>query len=59
MWAATLWQDIADLLENLVVKGHHADAHVPKSQATEEHQEKQQVDQASEVPNRSRLGTQR
>ncbi|KAK4806844.1 LOW QUALITY PROTEIN: hypothetical protein QYF61_012565 [Mycteria americana] len=36
-------------VENLVVKVRHADAHVPKSQATEEHQNNQQVDQAAKI----------
>ncbi|KAK4832710.1 hypothetical protein QYF61_025171 [Mycteria americana] len=49
IWAAALWQDIAAWVENLVVKVHHADAHVPKSQATEEHQNNQQVDQAAQI----------
>lgn len=38
-----MWQDIAAQMENLVVKAHH----VPKPRATEEHQNNQQVDQAS------------
>lgn len=37
IWAAALWQDIAAWAENLVVKLCHVDAHVLKSQATEEH----------------------
>ncbi|KAK4810570.1 hypothetical protein QYF61_004533 [Mycteria americana] len=49
IWAAALWQDIAAQVENLVVKVHHVDAHVPKSQATEEHQNNQQVDQAAKM----------
>ncbi|KAK4806926.1 hypothetical protein QYF61_012647 [Mycteria americana] len=49
IWAAALWQDIAARVENLVVKVHHVDAHVPKSQATEEHQNNQQVDQAAKI----------
>ncbi|GAB0207599.1 ribonuclease H-like [Grus japonensis] len=36
-------------LEKLVVKVHHVDAHVPKSRATEEHQNNQQVDQAAKI----------
>ncbi|KAK4810652.1 hypothetical protein QYF61_007389 [Mycteria americana] len=32
LWAAALWQDIAAWVENLVVKVHHVDAHVPKVQ---------------------------
>ncbi|GAB0207169.1 hypothetical protein GRJ2_003182500 [Grus japonensis] len=49
IWAAPLWQDIAARLEKLVVKVRHVDAHVPKSQATEEHQNNQQVDQAAQT----------
>ncbi|KAK4819554.1 hypothetical protein QYF61_007065 [Mycteria americana] len=49
IWAAALWQDIAARVENLVVKVRHVDAHVPKSQATEEHQNNQQVDQAAKI----------
>ncbi|KAK4806255.1 hypothetical protein QYF61_013399, partial [Mycteria americana] len=48
-WAAALWQDIAARVENLVVKVRHVDAHVPKSRATEEHQNNQQVDQAAKI----------
>ncbi|GAB0209571.1 hypothetical protein GRJ2_003422800 [Grus japonensis] len=48
-WAAPLWQDIAAQLENLIVKVHHIDAHIPKSRATEEHQNNQQVDQAAKI----------
>ena len=43
IWAALLWQDVAAQLEKLVVKVLHVDAHVPKSQAAEEHQNNQQV----------------
>ncbi|XP_072706101.1 uncharacterized protein [Ciconia boyciana] len=49
IWAAALWQDIAAWVENLVVKVRHVDAHVPKGQATEEHQNNQQVDQAAQI----------
>ncbi|XP_074934140.1 uncharacterized protein LOC142049879 [Phalacrocorax aristotelis] len=49
IWAATLWQDIAAQVENLVVKVRHVDAHVPKSWATEEHRNNQQVDQAAKI----------
>ncbi|KAK4814675.1 hypothetical protein QYF61_024982 [Mycteria americana] len=35
--------------ENLVVKVCHIDAHIPESQATEEHQNNQQVDQAAKI----------
>ncbi|GAB0189077.1 hypothetical protein GRJ2_001373000 [Grus japonensis] len=49
MWAAPLEQDIAARLEKLVVKLCHVDAHLPKSRATEEHQNNQQVDQAAKI----------
>ncbi|GAB0209822.1 hypothetical protein GRJ2_003447900 [Grus japonensis] len=49
IWAAPLWQDIAARLEELVVKVRDVDAHVPKSWATEEHQNNQQVDQAAKT----------
>ncbi|KAK4810590.1 hypothetical protein QYF61_007327 [Mycteria americana] len=49
IWAAASWQDIAARVENLVVKVRHVDAHVPKSQATEEHQNNEQVDQAAKI----------
>ncbi|GAB0186329.1 hypothetical protein GRJ2_001098200 [Grus japonensis] len=49
IWAAPLWQDIAARLEKLVVKVRHVDAHVPKSRATEEHQNNHQVDQAAKI----------
>ena len=49
IWAATLWQDIAARIEKLVVKVRHVDAHVPKSWATEEHQNNQQADQAAKI----------
>ncbi|GAB0207492.1 hypothetical protein GRJ2_003214900 [Grus japonensis] len=49
IWAAAFWKDIASWLENLIVKVCHVDAHVPKSQATEEHQNNQQVDQAAKI----------
>jgi len=49
MWAAPLWQVIAARLEKLGVKLWHVNAHVPQSQATEEHQNNQQVDWAAKV----------
>ncbi|PKU33638.1 hypothetical protein llap_16056 [Limosa lapponica baueri] len=49
IWAAELWQDITARIENLVEKVHHVDAHVPKSRATEEHQNNQQVDRAAKI----------
>ncbi|GAB0208828.1 hypothetical protein GRJ2_003348500 [Grus japonensis] len=35
--------------KKLVVKVRHVDAHIPKSRATEEHQNNQQVDQAAKI----------
>ena len=49
IWAAALWQDIVSRLENLIVTVHNIDTHVPKSQATEDHQNNQQVDQAAKI----------
>ncbi|KAK4810487.1 hypothetical protein QYF61_004267 [Mycteria americana] len=46
---AALRQNVAARVENLVVKVRHVDAHVPKSEATEEHQNNQQVDQAAQI----------
>ncbi|RMC21615.1 hypothetical protein DUI87_02482 [Hirundo rustica rustica] len=43
IWAADEWKDIATRLEKLPVKVCHVDAHVPKSWANEEHQNKEQV----------------
>ncbi|GAB0207771.1 hypothetical protein GRJ2_003242800 [Grus japonensis] len=47
--AAALWQDIAARVENIALKVHHVDAHVPKSRATEEHQNNEQVDKAAKI----------
>jgi len=44
-----LWKDIAAQTKNMVVKVHHVDAHVPKSQATEEQQNNHQVDRAARI----------
>jgi len=44
-----LWQDIAAWLEQLAVKVGHVDAHVPKSWATEEHQNNQHVYQTAKT----------
>ncbi|RMC20434.1 hypothetical protein DUI87_01284 [Hirundo rustica rustica] len=43
IWAADEWKDIATRVEKLPVKVRHVDAHVPKSQANEEHQNNEQV----------------
>ncbi|RMC19597.1 hypothetical protein DUI87_03156 [Hirundo rustica rustica] len=49
IWAADEWKDIATQVEKLPVKVRHVDAHVPKSQANEEHQNNEQVDQAAKI----------
>ncbi|GAB0210171.1 hypothetical protein GRJ2_003482900 [Grus japonensis] len=49
IWAAALWQDIAARVENMAVKVRHVDAHIPKSRATEEHQNNEQVDKAAKI----------
>ena len=49
MWAAALWQDIAARVENIALKVRHVDAHMPKSHATEEHQNNEQVDKAAKM----------
>ncbi|RMC21577.1 hypothetical protein DUI87_02444 [Hirundo rustica rustica] len=49
VWAAEEWQDIASHAEKLPMKVCHVDAHVPKSQANEEHQNNKQVDQATKT----------
>ncbi|RMC19448.1 hypothetical protein DUI87_04059 [Hirundo rustica rustica] len=47
--AADEWKDIATRVEKLPVKVRHVDAHVPKSQANEEHRTNEQVDQAAKI----------
>ena len=49
IWAAELLQDIAARVDNLVVKVRHVDANIPKSRATEEHQNNEHVDQAARI----------
>ncbi|GAB0190200.1 hypothetical protein GRJ2_001485300 [Grus japonensis] len=49
IWAAALWQDITARVENMAVKVRHVDAYVPKSCATEEHQNNEQVDKAAKI----------
>lgn len=49
IWASELWKDIAAQIKNMDVKVHHVDAHVPKSQATEEQQNNHQVDRAAKT----------
>ncbi|GAB0210208.1 hypothetical protein GRJ2_003486600 [Grus japonensis] len=54
-WKPAVWSptqrvaEAAEGEEKLVVKVRHVDAHVPKSRATEEHQNNQQVDQAAKI----------
>ena len=48
-WAAALQQDIAARVENMALKVHHVDAHMPKSRATEEHRNNEQVDKAAKI----------
>lgn len=47
MWVAALWQDMAAKVEDLIVKVHHGDSHMPKSHANEECQNHEPVDQAA------------
>ena len=47
IWAAALWKDTTVQVENMVVKECHLDAHVSKNCATDEHQNKQQMDRLS------------
>jgi len=49
IWAAPVWKDIAARLEQLVVKVRQVDTHVPKSRATEEHQNNHQVDKVAKT----------
>ncbi|GAB0210311.1 hypothetical protein GRJ2_003496900 [Grus japonensis] len=49
IWAAALWQDIAARVENIAVKLHHIDAHMPKHYTTEEHQNNEQVGEAAKI----------
>ncbi|RMC19977.1 hypothetical protein DUI87_00822 [Hirundo rustica rustica] len=49
IWAADEWKDIATWVDKLPVKVCHVDAHVPRSQANEEHQNNEQVDQAAKI----------
>lgn len=43
IWVAAMWQDISVWVENMTLKVHHIDAHVPKSRAVEEHQSNEWV----------------
>ncbi|RMC20738.1 hypothetical protein DUI87_01590 [Hirundo rustica rustica] len=47
IWAADEWKDITSWVEKLPVKVHYVDAHVPKSWANEEHQNKTQLETVS------------
>lgn len=49
IWAAALWKDTAAWVENMVVNVCHINDHLSKSYATEEHRNKQQVDQATGI----------
>ncbi|KAK4831366.1 hypothetical protein QYF61_017497 [Mycteria americana] len=49
IWAAALWQDITAQVESMALEVHHVDAHMPKSCATEEHQNNEQVDKAAKA----------
>ncbi|KAJ7396399.1 hypothetical protein BTVI_145476 [Pitangus sulphuratus] len=49
MRKVALWQDIVAQVENMTLKVHHIDAHMPKSHATEEHQNNEQVDKAAKI----------
>ncbi|KAK4810849.1 hypothetical protein QYF61_008821 [Mycteria americana] len=44
-----LWQDMAAWVENIAVKVRNVDAHMPKSCATEEYQNNEQVDKAAKI----------
>lgn len=48
-YSSLLYCTAATRVENVVVKVHHANAPVPKSRATEEHQKYQQVNQAAKT----------
>lgn len=49
IWAATLWQDTAALMENLIMKVPYIEMDTPKNWATEEHQNNQKVHQAAKT----------
>ena len=49
IWAAALWKDIAAWIENMVVMEHHIDSHVPKSCASEEHQNSHPMDRYAKM----------
>ena len=49
VWTVTLREDTAALIENIAVKVHHVGNHIPKSHATEEHQNNQQVDWVAKI----------
>ncbi|RMB98168.1 hypothetical protein DUI87_25649 [Hirundo rustica rustica] len=49
IWAADEWKGTATQVEKVPVKVRHVDAHVPKSQANEEHRNNKQVDQAAKT----------
>jgi len=49
IWAAEWWKCMSAWIKNMVVKVLHVDAHVPKSQASEEQQSSHQVDWAAKI----------
>lgn len=49
IWTTALQKDIAEWVENMVVKICHEDAHVPKGCAIEEYQNNQQLDKAARI----------
>lgn len=49
IWAAALWKDTAAWVENMVVKVSYVNTHLSRIYATEEHQNKQHVDQATRI----------
>jgi len=49
IWAAALCRDSTAQAENIILKGRHADAHTPKSRATEEHGYNEQADKAAKT----------
>lgn len=46
-----LFQDVATKVENLIVRVHHVDSHIPKSHANGECQNHKQVDKAARNEN--------
>lgn len=44
-----MWQYITAEVENLAVKVHYGDAHIPNRQAAEEHHNNGEMDQAAKI----------